>query len=467
MTPARLVMPAIRWKADTGFDHEAGPIDTALRLGVGGFIVFGGPREAVAALTRRLQRDAGRPLLIAADLERGAGQQVAGLTELPPPAALASLGGSGPARDAGHLTAAEARSVGINWLLGPVADLDLAAENPIVQTRAFGRKPAEVADRVADWIEGAHRGAALVCAKHYPGHGRTTLDSHDRTPTVDATAEELDQADIVPFRRAIEAGADALMTCHVAFPALDPSGLPATRSPTIIGHLRGALGFDGLVVTDALIMEGFAPAAGAAEAARASFRAGVDIMLYPPDVAATVAALEAEASLADGRERLAQALRRYHEALDRLDRLGAPTPIDAGVAVTMGAALVERAAPALRLRAPIEIVMADDDLDGAFPPSRSDYFAAALQAAGVTLGTGGSRVLLAFAEPRASKGRAGFGPRCRAIFDGPGRTADLAVLFAHPRLAASLPDDVPILQAWHRQRLMQEAVAAWALSAMG
>lgn len=466
MNPARLVLPAIRWKADTGFDHEAGAIDTALGLGVGGFIVFGGTREAVRALTNRVERAAGRPLLWAADLERGAGQQVAGLTELPPPAALAALGGAGPARDAGHLTAAEARSVGINWLLGPVADLDLAAENPIVQTRAFGADAAIVSAQVADWIEGAHRGAALVCAKHFPGHGRTTLDSHDRTPTVDASRTDLDATDLVPFRRAIAAGADAIMTCHVAFPALDPSGLPATRSPAIIGYLREALGFDGLVVTDALIMEGFAPAAGAAEAARASFRAGVDIMLYPPDVGATVRALAEEAAAPGGAERLRRALGRYEAALARIAGMGAPEPIDAAVASTMAAALVARAAPALRLRGPVELLVADDDLDGAFPPSPSDYCARALREAGVTLGAGGSRILLAFAEPRASKGRAGFGPRCRAMFEGPGREADLAVLFGHPRLAATLPPGVPVLQAWHRQRLMQEAVARWVAGAM-
>ena len=466
MTVSRLVMPAIRWKADTGFEHEAGPIDAALRLGVGGFIVFGGTREAVTALTGRLVRDAGRPLLLSADMERGAGQQVAGLTELPPPAALAALGSLDPVRAAGRLTATEARSVGINWLLGPVADLDLAPENPIVQTRAFGADPAAVAVRVAAWIEGAQQGGGLTCVKHFPGHGRTTLDSHDRTPTVDASADELDRTDLVPFRAAIAAGVDAVMTCHVAFPALDPTGLPATRSSAIIGRLRTGLGFDGLVVTDALIMEGFSPAAGAAEAARASFRAGVDLMLYPPDVAATVGALEAEGRDAAGAGRLEAALRRYARALARVG--SSPSGGERTLAATgsqptsaLAAALIAQGAPAVRLRPPFDLIIADDDLDGAFPPSPNDYLATALRQAGVPLGPGGSRILLAFAEPRASKGRAGFGPRCRALFDGPGRSADLAVLFGHPRLGAALPAGMPVLQAWHRQRRMQEAVAAW------
>ena len=452
-------MPAIRWKQDTGFDHETGPIDAALRLGVGGFIVFGGTREAVAALTSRLTREAGRPLLISADLERGAGQQVAGLTELPPPAALSALGGLDLVRAAGQLTASEARSVGINWLLGPVADLDCAPENPIVQTRAFGADPDAVAARVAAWIDGAHGGGALTCVKHFPGHGRTTLDSHDRTPTVDSSAEELGRTDLVPFRAAIAAGADAVMTCHVAFPALDPFSLPATRSPAIINFLRTTLAFDGLVVTDALIMEGFSPAAGAAEAARMSFRAGVDLMLYPPDVPATVAALEAEAASADGSLRAAAALRRYERALVRT---GSPlSEADPRVAATMAASLVTRAAPAVHLRPPFELIVVDDDQDGAFPPSPNDYLEAALRRGGVPIGAGGSRVTLAFAEPRASKGRAGFGPRCRGLLAGPAATSDLVVLFGHPRLVGQLPAGLPVLQAWHRQRLMQEAVAAW------
>ncbi len=461
MSVARLVMPAIRWHATTGFEHERGPIERALELGVGGFIVFGGTREAVARLTERLEEDAGRSLLISADLERGAGQQIAGLTELPPPRALASLGDLGPARAAGQLTGAEARSVGINWVLGPVADLDLEPDNPIVQTRSFGADPARVAEQVTAWIGGAHDAGVLTCAKHFPGHGRAATDSHDRLPVVDTSVAELERTDWVPFRAAIAAGTDAIMTCHVAFPALDPSGRAATRSAPILDRLRTWMGYDGLVVTDAMIMEGFSAAAGAAEASRAALLAGVDLMLYPPDVAAVVAALDAAGDDAVGADRLAESLRRYDRALARATTMSVGRPLDRSVAGEMARRLILAGAEPVALRAPFELIVADDDLDGAYPPSPNTYLEAALREAGIPLGAGGSRLLLAFAEPRASKGRAGFGPRCRSIFADPATRADVAVLFGHPRLRAELPAGLPVIQAWHRQRLMQDAVAEW------
>ncbi len=164
--PARLVLPAIRWSDETGFGHADDAIAEALALGVGGFIIFGGPADQVRGLTASLRARAGRPLLIGADLERGAGQQFAGLTELPPPLALASLDDLDVIREAGRITAIEALSVGVNWVFAPVADLDLAASNPIVQTRSFGDDPAKVAAAVRAWIEGCQGAGALACAKH-------------------------------------------------------------------------------------------------------------------------------------------------------------------------------------------------------------------------------------------------------------------------------------------------------------
>ena len=141
MTASRLIFPAIRWRDAEGFAHEWGPIREALELGVGGFIIFGGTAEAVSALTTQLRREAGQPLLLAADLERGAGQQFDGLTQFPPPRALAALDRLEVTRWAGAVTAHEARGVGVNWVFAPVADLDLLPDNPIIQTRAFGAEP--------------------------------------------------------------------------------------------------------------------------------------------------------------------------------------------------------------------------------------------------------------------------------------------------------------------------------------
>ncbi|MDX2056559.1 MAG: glycoside hydrolase family 3 N-terminal domain-containing protein [Gemmatimonadales bacterium] len=475
MKPARLVMPALRWRAESGFGHEQAAIDAAIAAGVGGFIVFGGTPEDVLELTSRIRHAAGRPLLIGADLERGPGQQVTGLAELPPPLALASLDDGAAARAAGRITGEGARSVGINWAFAPVCDLDIEANNPIVQTRSFGAKPEAVARQVAEWIGGAREAGVLTAAKHFPGHGRTRHDSHDRMPVVDAPLDRLEREDLTPFRAAIAAGVDAVMTAHVAYPALDATLTPATRSVPILHRLRTAppagLDFGGLVVSDALIMEGFAGGLGPVAGAVAAVAAGVDVLLYPPDPIAVVAGLEQALASDPGFEaRVGQALARQAAALDRLAR-GEPARAEAdrsGAAIeaaALAARLVTRGAPTVTLRAPLELEVVDDDLDGAWPASPNDFVERSLRAAGVPLGPGGTRIVLAYAEPRASKGRAGFGPRCRAALAA-GRP-DLVVLFAHPRLEAELPAGVPVVRAWHRQRLMQEAVAAWMVAGLG
>jgi len=292
MTTGRLILPALRAGADAGFSHEAARIADALDLGVGGFIVFGGTVESVRRLTADLLRRAGRPLLVASDLERGAGQQVAGLTQFPPPLALASLGDASVVRWAGAVTAQEARAVGINWVFAPVGDLDVLPDNPIVQTRAFGDDPNRVASLVRTWIEGCQGAGALACAKHFPGHGRTAVDSHIALPVVPDAAATLRETDLLPFAIAVESGVASIMTAHVAYPALDPSGVPATLSRPIMDELRGPLGFDGLVVSDALIMDGALAGRRESDAAVEAVRAGVDLLLYPNDARRVRDALE-------------------------------------------------------------------------------------------------------------------------------------------------------------------------------
>src|SRR6476660_7351906 len=464
--PGRLIVPALRAGADGGFSHEAARIADALDLGAGGFIVFGGTVESVRRLTADLLRRAGRPLLIAADLERGAGQQVAGMTEFPPPLALASLGEAAVVRWAGAVTAQEARAVGSSWVFAPVGDLDVLPDNPIVQTRAFGDDPNRVASLVRTWIEGCQGAGALACAKHFPGHGRTAVDSHLALPVVAETAATLRESDLLPFAIAVESGVASIMTAHVAYPALDPSGVPATLSPLILDELRGPLGFDGLVVSDALIMDGALEGRRESDAAVEAVRAGVDLLLYPKDARRVREALEQ--SLASGslpRARLAEALRRYDRALEAAT---CPTPpVSRGPFETADAladALLEQgmlrgAEP--KLQGPLDLVVVDDDLGGPYPPGPSDWTHQVLGPARVGRYAGGSRVGLAFAEPRAWKGRSGFGPASRDALANAVPDADLVVLFGHPRPLPELPTNGPVLLAWHRQRLMQEAVGRW------
>ncbi|MBA3316930.1 MAG: hypothetical protein H0T50_02425 [Gemmatimonadales bacterium] len=462
----RLILPALRARPGGTFGHEAGPIADALELGVGGFIIFGGNAESVRRLTSDLLRRAERPLLLASDLERGAGQQVEGLTEFPPPLALAAMGDAGVARWAGAVTAQEARAVGINWVFAPVADLDVLPENPIVQTRAFGHDPHRVATLVRNWIEGCQGAGALACAKHYPGHGRTAVDSHVALPSVPASRERLTASDLVPFAVAAECGVAAMMTAHVAYPALDPSGVPATLSRAIMDTLRGQLRFDGLVVTDALIMDGALVGRRESDAAVDAVRSGVDLLLYPKDprrVRDTLASAVDSGALP--RERVAQALHRYQRALATATRSTPPVrrgPFDSadGLAdALLQQGMIRGDAP--RLTGPLDLLVVDDDLGGPYPPGPSDYTAQVLGPELAGRYTGGSRVVLVFAEPRAWKGRAGFGEASREALASYTPDADLVVLFGHPRLVEGLPSEAPVLLAWHRQRLMQEAVGRW------
>ena len=466
LDPGRLILPALRAGSGGTFAHEAAAIADALELGVGGFIIFGGNAESVRRLTADLLRRAERPLLLASDLERGAGQQVEGLTEFPPPLALAAMGDPGVARWAGAVTAQEARAVGINWVFAPVADLDVLPANPIVQTRAFGHDPHRVATLVRSWIEGCQGAGALACAKHYPGHGRTTADSHITLPAVDASRESLTAVDMVPFAVAADCGVAAMMTAHVAYPALDPSAVPATLSRAIMDGLRHSLGFDGLVVTDALIMEGALVGRRESDAAVEAVQSGVDLLLYPKDPRrvrdALVSALEGGAL---PRGRIEEALRRYDRALTAATRSTPPVrrgPFDSAAGLADGLlhqGMLRGDAP--RLTGPIDLVVVDDDVGGPYPPSPSDYTANALGPELASRYTGGSRVVLVFAEPRAWKGRAGFGEASLEALASYASDPDLIVLFGHPRLVEQLPSEAPVLLAWHRQRLMQEAVARW------
>ena len=472
---AQVLFPALRWRDGSGFDHEAQRIEEALRLGVGGFILFGGDAASVRGLTAELRRRSRSPLLIGADLERGAGQQFRGATQLPPAAALAELDDLEVTRRAGELTAHEARALGVDWVYAPVADLDLEPRNPIVGTRSFGADPARAAAHVTAWIEGCRAGGALSCVKHFPGHGRTLTDSHAELPVVTAERREL-ETDLAPFRAAIRAGADSVMTAHVAFPAVDPSGTPATLSSAIIqGLLRQELGFHGAVSTDALNMQAVIEGGGeGAAAAVRALSAGCDVLLYPAEPAAVVAALEdalgealphtrAEAALAA----IARLRQQANAIAPQAPEWGRPEDHAWAVSVADRTLRVVRGEP-LRLWDVLDLLTVDDDIGGPYPPGPRDAFPAALRAAGaevteVAAPTPGRAVIIAvYADIRGWKGRAGLSERAvAAVADALEAAPDATVvLFGHPRLAAELPATAThVLAAWGGEQLMQEAAA--------
>ena len=271
--------------AEADADAVAALLD---RWPIGGLILFNGRWPETRATLERLQARSDAGLLVSTDMERGLGQQVAGATTHPHLAALAAAVASGRAdaalvREIAEQSAREALACGVHVTYSPVADVDREPRNPIIGARAFGSDPARAAALVAAFVEGAQAGGQLATAKHFPGHGGTVGDSHAETPTVTDDRERLDATDLVPFRAAVEAGVDLVMTAHVAVPALDPSGRPATLSaPILRGLLRDELGFRGAVVTDSLHMAGI-QTDGQSEGARAvaMLRAGVDLFVDP------------------------------------------------------------------------------------------------------------------------------------------------------------------------------------------
>ena len=469
----RVLFPAIRWDPGHGFASEARGIDVALKLGVGGFIVFGGPATAVVELTAALRARSAVPLLIGADLERGAGQQFFGAVSLPPAAAFGAIGDLAATRRAGEMTGREARALGVDWVYAPVADLDAEPENPIVGSRAYGADPAAVAAHVAAWIEGCRSVGALACAKHFPGHGRTVTDSHLALPVVTAPRPVL-EADLLPFRAALEHGVDAVMTAHVAYPALDPGGGPATLSPAIVtGLLREQLGFRGLVVTDALVMAGvLGPEQDEGQAAVRALAAGCDALLCPADPERVAAALESARGRAPSGVRLVEAAERVDEAARRVvsphpAQWGRAEDHDWALGIAARALQVVRDEPPPAARR-IDLLTIDDDVGGPFPPGPRTWFPAALAAAGHTVREvpavdPAQRAIVAlYADIRGWKGRPHVSTAARArVREALAVRPDATVvLFGHPRLAAEVPGDA-LLAAWSGDRVMQEAAARW------
>ncbi|HEU4882433.1 MAG TPA: glycoside hydrolase family 3 N-terminal domain-containing protein, partial [Longimicrobium sp.] len=382
-------------------------------------------------------------------------------------AALGWLNDEALTERAGELTAREARALGVNWIYAPVADVDLEPENPIIGVRAFGSEPDGVARHVAAWVRGCARGGALSCAKHFPGHGRTVGDSHIERPAVHASRAELEE-DLKPFRASIAAGVDSMMTAHVVYPALDDGGPATLSAPILEGLLRGEMSYDGLVVTDAIIMEGMTEGGSEAAASVQALAAGCDLLLYPQDNDAVIR--EVQAAVEDGRlprARIAEALRRIAAAADRV-----AGPVDAAwggeddrrwaLEIAIDSLRVCRGEPRLPAGR-IRIEEIEDDGGGPWPPYPRLAFPAALRAAGVEIADDGAPIVALYSDIRAWKGRPGISAaareRVRTITaEHPDATV---ILFSHPRLAADIPTASNLLAGWGGEAIMQEAAVAW------
>ena len=281
------------------FDHqirypEWEPTASKLRyylekLGVGGVILVGGSAAELAVRSHQLQSWAKFPLLLAADIEEGVGQRFAGATWFGPPMAIAEIARHDAgkadryAEQMGAVTAIEARAIGLNWILAPVVDVNNNPDNPVINVRAFGETSEIVGKLASAFIRGAGEHPVLTTAKHFPGHGDTAVDSHLELPVLPHSPTRLVEVELPPFALAIAAGVDAVMSAHLLIPAWDAE-FPATLSRKIlIGKLREELGFEGLIVTDALVMGAIASKYGANEAAVLAAEAGADVLLMPLD----------------------------------------------------------------------------------------------------------------------------------------------------------------------------------------
>ncbi|MGI9427509.1 MAG: glycoside hydrolase family 3 protein [Bythopirellula sp.] len=290
---------------------------------LGGLIVFNGSRDQTPAKLKQLQAISQVPLLISADIERGVGQQLHGPDLFPHAMAFDALGTEAAAtvEEFARLTAIDARASGLHIAFAPVADVNVDPRNPIIATRAFGSDPQRVADLVSAFVRGSQWGGLLCTAKHFPGHGNTHEDSHHELPTVVADREALQQCELAPFRAAIEAGVDLIMSAHVRYPAWDDAGLPATLSQSILTDLlRDELGFTGAVVSDSLLMEGVtSQCESEGELAVSAIRAGVDILLDVAEPQQTLRWLEDAVQAGDlSTERVDQAFARVWQLKQRM-----------------------------------------------------------------------------------------------------------------------------------------------------
>ncbi|HUF13264.1 MAG TPA: glycoside hydrolase family 3 N-terminal domain-containing protein [Longimicrobiales bacterium] len=466
---------------------------------VGGLIVGKGDALATAAWLNELQRASTVPLLVTADLEWGPGTRLLGATTIPVNMALAATGDLRYVYEAGRITALEARAAGIHMAFAPVADVNVNPRNPVINTRSYGADASIVAAHVSAFIAGARDAGLLTVAKHFPGHGDTEVDSHLEMPVLSASRMRLEEVELVPFRAAVNAGVDGIMTAHLNVPALDPMGArPATLSHAILTDLlRQDLGFGGLIVTDALIMDGVRRRGDNGAVAVEAVLAGADILLMPPSAAEAIDAVVL--AVRNGRitaERIDQSVRRILRAkleagLDRgavadtaaLARLlaGGAHQRWADAVAARSLTLVRLAHGALPLAplpdgspAPLTVVVYDESAQS----SRGSTFADALRARGHEVAlirtsrnstyaqlraaersARGVVVFLSFSNAAPWRGRLGLPGPIAAMVDGLAARGALVFNFGNPYLLPQVPHAETYLLAWAEDPVMETAAA--------
>jgi beta-N-acetylhexosaminidase len=299
-------------------------------LGIGGVIITQGPPLETASKLNILQSQAKVPLLVSADMEHGPGQILqtgyilpygldnGSATRFPPVMALGAARDEKYAYELGRITALEGRAVGVHVVFAPVVDVNNNPANPIINTRSYGEDPELVRRLAAAHIRGLQENGMLATAKHFPGHGDTGTDSHILLPIISVDKRRADQVELPPYRGAIDAGVAAIMSAHIAFPALTGDSVPGTLNPRILtGLLRDELAFKGLVFTDAMDMGAIVRNYGNTRAPVLAIKAGADVLLQPlaQDVPGIIDAIAQAVQTGDLTEaRLDQSVRKILQA---------------------------------------------------------------------------------------------------------------------------------------------------------
>jgi len=291
---------------------------------IGGIIFFVGPVYDTVHLANRMQESAKIPLLMSLDAETGVGMRFESTTVFPWAMAISATGDPELARRMGVMTGREARASGFRYVLAPVLDVNNNADNPVINVRSFGEDPEEVAKYGVAFINGLQSEGVLATAKHFPGHGDTNIDSHRALPIVDRSREQLDKTELLPFRRAIDAGIASIMIGHIGLPQIDseqlnplqsysspyveegdakvtqPGFIPASLSAKVqTTMLRNEFGFKGLIVSDAIDMSGLSIYVTQEDAGVRALNAGTDILLKPGSAVTVIRGLKN--ALASGR----------------------------------------------------------------------------------------------------------------------------------------------------------------------
>lgn len=285
---------------------------------IGGIIFFGAPIYETTVIANRMQELAKTPMLMSLDAETGIGMRFEDATNFPWAMAVAATGNPDYAYKIGVVTGREARAIGIQHVYAPVLDVNNNANNPVINVRSFGEDPESVAKFGVAFAEGIQSQKVIATAKHFPGHGDTAVDSHRGLPIIDLPRARLDSLELVPFKKAVDAGIGSIMIAHIALPQIDneqvkplkeykggdaeagaeivsqTATIPATLSSKVqTDLLRKEMGFKGLIVSDAMSMSGLTLYFTQEEAGVRAFLAGTDILEKPSDVNAMLRGLKA------------------------------------------------------------------------------------------------------------------------------------------------------------------------------